>query len=181
VPQICEIYISAKDLAENGVRVYSTDEKMGVQAKEHACPKQAMKPGQPERAGPEYIRHGATGLIASRDVVAGATVMPMIQPTRTEDDFAAHIKSAISLSPGAKHIFITDNLNTHMSESLARLVAKTEGIDGAGLGVKGKSGILHTMQSRAAFLMDNPHRIVFVCTPKHCSWLNRIEGKLLRV
>jgi transposase len=162
-------------LAENGVHVYSTDEKMGIQAKEHANPKQTMQAGQPERIDPEYIRHGTSGLIASRDVITGEIVKPSIQPTRTEEDFLAHIESVVSLHPDDKHIFVLDNLNTHMSESLVRMVAGIENIDDERLGIKGKCGILKNMQSRAGFLADSPHRITFVYTPKHCSWLNQIE------
>jgi hypothetical protein len=161
-------------LAENGVQVYSTDEKMGIQATEHAHPKQAMKPGVPERIDPEYKRHGTTGIIASRNVATGEIVEPMIQPTRTEKDFATHIGSVVSLHPNDKHIFILDNLNTHMSESLVRMVARADNIAETSLGKKGRSGILKNKQTRAEFLADSSHRIEFMYTPKHCSWLNQI-------
>lgn len=175
VSTVCEIYLSAEELAEKGVHVYSTDEKTGIQAKEHKYAKQQMKPGQPERVDPEYNRQGTTGLIASRNVATGEIVNPLIHPTRTEQDFKQHIESVISVNPEAKHIFILDQLNTHKSESLVRLVAEKSGIDESTLGIKEKNGILKNMETRAEFLRDNTHQIVFVYTPKHCSWLNQIE------
>ena len=148
---------------------------MGIQAKEHKNPKQLMEPGQPEKIDPEYTRHGTTGLIASRNVATGEIVEPMIQPTRKEEDFASHIESVVSVNANDKHVFIMDNLNTHKSESLVRLIAKICSIDEETLGVKERHGILKNMESRAAFLMDDTHQVVFVYTPKHCSWLNQIE------
>jgi transposase len=167
--------LSAEELAKENIHVYSTDEKMALQAIEHENPKQAMKPGKPERIDPEYDRHGTTGIIASRNVATGEIVAPLVQPTRKEEDYLRHIKKVLDVYPEEKHLIINDNLNTHKSESLVRLVAELEGIDQSSLGVKDKSGILKNMKSRAEFLSDKSHRIVFVYTPKHCSWLNQIE------
>jgi len=173
--EICDLYKSAAELEANGVHVYSTDEKMALQAIEHENPKQAMKPGQAERIDPEYERHGTTGIIASRSVATGEIIHPLVQPTRKEPDFAKHIELVVNTDKLGGHIFVTDHLNTHLSETLVRFVANDEGIDQLSLGVKGKSGILKNKDSREAFLADKSHRIHFVYTPKHCSWLNQIE------
>jgi len=58
-------------------------------------------------------------------------------------------------------------------EALVRLVASTCGIE-EDLGEQEKRGILQSMQTRAAFLSDVSHRIRFMYTPKHTSWLNQI-------
>ena len=95
-------------------------------------------------------------------------------PTRTEEDLTAHIKRTIETAPDAGWIFIVDRLNMHPSEALVRLVATQGGLTDA-LGGQGTSGILQSMATRAAFLQDPQHRIRFVYTPKHTSWLNQIE------
>lgn len=58
---------------------------------------------------------------------------------------------------------------------MVKMVAEKEGIAESELGEKGKSGILHSMKSRKAFLENEKHQIRFIYTPKHCSWLNQIE------
>jgi transposase len=91
-----------------------------------------------------------------------------------EADFAAHIAQTIQTDPKAAWIVVTDQLNTHQSEALVRLVAAQCGIQDD-LGIKGKRGHLASMSARAAFLSDTSHRIRFVYTPRQSSWLNQIS------
>lgn len=157
------------------MHVYSSDEKTGIQAREHKNPSIKTEKGHVEKIDPEYIRHGTSGMIASRSAATGEIVVPMVRTTRTEQDFAEHIKNVIEVNPRDVTIFVVDNLNTHKSETLVRLIARMEGIDTSSPGVKDKMGILKNMASREAFLSDVSHQVYFIYTPKHCSWLNQIE------
>jgi hypothetical protein len=172
---ITDLYLEAKALLEAGERVMSTDEMTGIQALERKHPTIPMGPGRVERREFEYLRHGTWTLIANFDVAQGKVVAPSIGPTRTEEDFVAHIKQTVGADPEATRWHcVTDNLNTHQAESLVRFVAAHDGIEDD-LGEKGKHGILQAMATRAAFLADASHHIVFHYTPKHASWMNQIE------
>src|SRR6516165_1442470 len=110
------------------------------------------------------------------DVVTGQVICPSVGPTRNEADFVAHIRGTVESDPSVSQWhFVSDNLNTHCSESLVRYVAEVSDISQDLLGVKEKFGILKSMVTRAAFLADASHKIVFHYTPKHASWLNQVE------
>ena len=178
VETICDFYHRALDLFNRRIFLVSTDEKTGIQALERRHLTHPAKPygekTKPELREHEYERHGTLCLIANFMVATGKIIAPTLGPTRKEKDFLNHIKQTVAADPGAQWIFITDQLNTHQSESLVQWVAGECNIK-EDLGIKGKTGILKSKETRKAFLSDPSHRIRFVYTPKHSSWLNQVE------
>ncbi len=153
----------------------STDEMTGVQALERKYPGLPLVPGKVERREFEYVRHGTLAFILNFEVATGRVIAPSVGPTRTEADFTAHIQRTVATDPQATQWpFVVDNLNIHPSASLVRYVAEISAVTEE-LGEVGKRGILQSMKSRAAFLSDRSHTIVFHSTPRHASWLNQIE------
>ena len=138
------------------------DEMTGVQALERKHPGLPLRSGKVERREYEYIRHGTVSFMVNFEVATGRIGTVSHGSTRTEEDYVSHIKRTVEADPSVRkfHI-IVDNLNIHQSESLVRYVAAESDIDGAQLGVKGKKGILKSMKSRAEFLSNTDHRIVF--------------------
>ncbi len=171
---VCQCYREAADQLELGIHTASVDEKTGIQALERIAATKLMRAKQEERREFEYKRRGTLCLTANLEVATGKVISPTMEATRTEKDFAGHIARTVATDAQAGWIFVSDNLTTHVSETLVRFVAKECGIQDD-LGVKEKRGILKSVPTRRKFLEDKTHRIRFVYVPKHTSWLNQIE------
>jgi transposase len=171
---VCDVYRRAPEAHMRGEHVVSTDEKTGMQALVRIAPTKPMKPGLIERFEFEYKRNGTLCLTANFEVATGEICSYTISPTRTVLEFVGHIERTVSDDPQASWTFVADHLNTHLSPPLVEWVAASCGITDD-LGKAGKTGILKSRASRKAFLAEPAHRIRFVYTPKHCSWLNQVE------
>lgn len=126
---VCQTYLDAPaKAAANGTHTVSVDEATGLQALERNAPDKAAQPGSVAKQEFEYTRHGTTTLTANLDVVTGQVIAPTLEATRTEPEFVAHIERTVNLDPQGEWIFVLDNLNTHVSESLVRWVAQQCGL-----------------------------------------------------
>ncbi len=165
---ICQLYIKALEYYQQGRLVICCDEKTGMQVLERKAPTKPAQPGRRERREHEYMRHGTRVLINSLAVATGQIAWT-IGATRKTVDFVAHLKQAYQRLPRMqRYDWIMDNLNTHWSLEVCRLVARWCGVPSA-------PNTLQTGVQRRAFLGDPSHRHVFHFTPKHGSWLNQAE------
>lgn len=171
---VCDLYRQALTLQAQGVHLISCDEKTGIQALERIAATRPMRPDWVESREFEYVRHGTQCLIANFEIATGQIVTPTIGLTRTEADFVAHVTQTVAREPEGRWVFVVDQLNTHQSEGLVRWVAMTCQLPDE-LGEKGQFGVLESMRTRKTFLEDESHRIRFVYTPTHTSWLNQVE------
>ena len=181
VSLICELILGAVNRTYPNRHVISVDEKTGIQAIERFSQPAPESKGGYKRIEYEYIRHGTTTLIAANNVENGQWINYHLGSTRDEADFAQFISKTVDGLPEMDQIVIlADQLNIHLSETLVRWVAQREQYE-YDLGIKGKKGILKSKGSRKQFLENPDHRIRFVFTPKHCSWLNPIENGFAKV
>jgi len=165
---ICQRYAQALDAYQHGRLVICCDEKTGRQILERTAPTKPAQAGRRERREHEYIRHGTRVLINSLAVATGQIAWS-IGTTRTATDFVTHLQQASQRLPRMeRYEWVMDNLNTHWSLAVCRLVARW-------CALPFEPHKLKKGPQRRAFLCDPSHRHVFHFTPKHGSWLNQAE------
>ena len=121
---ICQLYAQALESYQHGRLVICCDEKTGMQVLERKAPTQPAQPGRRERREHEYIRHGTRVLINSLAVATGQLAWT-IGATRKTIDFVAHLKQAYQSLPRMQcYEWVMDNLHTHWSLEVCRLVAR---------------------------------------------------------
>jgi transposase len=165
---ICQLYVQAPQFYEQGRLVLCCDEKTGMSIRGRHYPTQPAQPGKPSKREFEYIRYGTRCLLTTFNVPTGEVVWDL-GPTRTSQDWAAHLRHVQEQFSGMRRYdWVVDNLNTHWSLEVCRLVAQW-----CEISLVEKA--LRTGKQRRAFLSDPTHRHVFHFTPLHGSWLNQVE------
>ena len=165
---ICQLYLQALRFYQQGRLVICADEKTGMQILQRRYPTQPVPPGKPAKREHESIRHGVRALLASFVVPTGHLVWHLGQ-TRTSADWAAHLANVVHQRPAMqRYDWVVDNLNTHWSLDVCRLVAAW-----CDLPLVPKT--LERGSQRRAFWRDPTHKHVFHFTPTHGSWLNQVE------
>jgi len=164
---MCSLYLNALRVFEQGRVVICTDEKTGMQSLQRTYPPQPIAPGKPAQCEHEYIRHGVRALIASFVVPTGHVVWNVGQ-TRTSADFATHLAHGVTQLPAMqRYDWVVENLNTHWSLEVCRLVARWCTVPCVATDLR--RGV-----PRRAFLSEPSHQHVFHFTPKQGSWLNQV-------
>jgi transposase len=96
---------------ENAV-VVCVDEKSQVQALDRTQPILPIRPGLPERASHDYVRHGTTTLFAALEIATGK-VTDACYPKHRHQEFLRFLKKVAAAYPGRDLHVVCDNYATH--------------------------------------------------------------------
>jgi transposase len=96
---------------ENAV-VLCVDEKSQIQASDRTAPILPMRPGLPERATHDYVRHGTTTLFAALDIATGQVTATCL-PRHRHQEFLRFLKQVAKAYPDQELHLVMDNYATH--------------------------------------------------------------------
>jgi len=92
--------------------VLSVDEKSQIQALDRTAPILPLRPGLPEKASHDYVRHGTTTLFAALEVATGR-VTDACYPRHRSDEFLRFLKLVAKTYPRVKLHVVVDNYAAH--------------------------------------------------------------------
>src|ERR687883_1219308 len=92
--------------------VLCVDEKPQIQALERTAPTLPVRPGHPEAASFDYVRHGTTTLFAALEVATGRMTEACTDRHRHQE-FLAFLKQVAAAYPRRDLHVVVDNLSTH--------------------------------------------------------------------
>jgi len=92
--------------------VLCVDEKSQIQALDRTAPILPLRPGLPEKATYDYVRHGTTTLFAALEVATGR-VMDACYDRHRHEEFLAFLKKVARAYPRRKLHVVLDNYATH--------------------------------------------------------------------
>jgi transposase len=92
--------------------VLSIDEKSQIQALDRTAPILPMRPGLPEKATHDYVRHGTTTLFAALEVATGK-ITDACYPRHRHEEFLKFLKQVAKAYPRVQLHLVVDNYATH--------------------------------------------------------------------
>jgi transposase len=102
------LYLNPPDKAV----VLCVDEKSQVQALDRTAPILPLRPGLPEKATHDYVRHGTTTLFAALDVATGK-VTDACYPRHRHEEFLRFLRQVARAYPRKQLHIVVDNYATH--------------------------------------------------------------------
>jgi transposase len=103
--------------------VLSIDEKSQIQALDRTAPILPMRPGLPEKATHDYVRHGTTTLFAALEVATGK-VTDACYPRHRHDEFLRFLKQVAKAYPRVQLHIVCDNYATHKHPTVQAWLAR---------------------------------------------------------
>jgi transposase len=119
VRDVVGLYLNPPDKAV----VVCVDEKSQIQALDRTAPILPIRPGLPEKATHDYVRHGTTTLFAALEVATGK-VTDACHPRHTHAEFLAFLKQVAKGYPRVQLHVVADNYATHKHPAVQAWLAK---------------------------------------------------------
>ena len=119
VRDVVGLYLNPPDKAV----VLSIDEKSQIQALDRTAPILPLRPGLPEKATHDYVRHGTTTLFAALEVATGK-VTDACYPRHRHEEFLVFLRQVAKAYPRRKLHLVVDNYGTHTHPDVRAWLAR---------------------------------------------------------